>query len=117
MKYVIFTVILTITTTPIYAQDWNRFSYGLEFCQRMYNLAEDVMAARQKGIPRTEIMRAITPILNDPGTTPETRRHIMKVINDAYQYPIHPSSRRDLQSLAISSFRQRIRLECLEEFR
>ncbi len=73
------------------------------------------MEARQRGIPKTEIMREIMQILNDPKITPETRSHMVEVINNAYQIPVYPS--REQQSLAINSFGQRSRLECLEKFR
>ena len=102
-----------MTTTQIYAQD---LSDILSICDSISKLAGVVMEARQNGTPKTEMMIGITPILNDPKVTPEHKNRMEEVINNAYQYPIHPSSRRDLQSLAIDSFSIKSREECLEKF-
>ena len=109
MKYVIFTIILTITATPIYARDWNRFSQVLSYCDDISKLAKVAMEARQMGISKTATMNEIMKILDDPGA----RRDMKEVIDEAYRTPIYPSGH---QSPAINAFRHKIRLECMNKY-
>lgn len=97
-----------MTTTPIHTQDWHRLSQTLSHCDNISKLAEFVMELRQKGVPKAEVMEVV---LNNPRTSPE----MVETVNKAYQVPQYPPGNH--QSLAIKSFRQRIRLECVGKSR
>ena len=64
-------------TTMSYAEDW------YDRCDAMGKLANDIMTARQKGVPIEGMIEALQKILEK-----ENQSYILGMIRDAYRYPL-----------------------------
>ena len=82
-----------------------------EFCTSSYELAEQIMIARQSGVQLTRLLSLVN---NDETATPDLKKVWKEIIIESYEYPLFngESYKRNIQK----EFANKQMLKCLKTF-
>lgn len=82
-----------------------------DFCTSTYELAEQIMIARQSGVPLTRLLSLVN---NSQDGTPDLKNRWKEIIIESYEYPLFSGEnyKRNIQK----EFANKQMLRCLKNF-
>ena len=82
-----------------------------DFCTSSYELAEQIMIARQSGVPLTRLLSLVN---NSQDGTPDLKNRWKEIIIESYEYPLFSGEnyKRNIQK----EFANKQMLRCLKNF-